>query len=249
MIDIYVPSYKRPNAPLIKKFHDASVPFTIVLDHYEDYDAYKRLLNEQTKILMLDKAQGIGYVRQKIKERYSGRPIMMMDDDTQIRLRRFDDPTRLRMSVTEKEIREWVSVVDRFCSNNRFDIGSVAESVFCYMKTEKTLRSGSYCSVTIFNSPRCREIDYDRNLYKRMEDWDYIMQAITRHFDFLICNEVLRFCPMNKDAKTAGGCSEVYQDKGAMQETTSYFMNKWGVLQTEKERAYRRLLRFSRRCA
>ena len=33
MIDIYVPSYKRPNAPVIRKLISAGIPFTIVLDH------------------------------------------------------------------------------------------------------------------------------------------------------------------------------------------------------------------------
>ena len=42
MMDIYVPSYNRPNAPVIRKFIEAGIPFTIVLDHKEDAEAYKK---------------------------------------------------------------------------------------------------------------------------------------------------------------------------------------------------------------
>lgn len=227
MIDIYIPAYKRPNAILLQRLAEAGIPFTIVLDHESDADAYEPLRTEKTKIWMLDEPRGIGYVRQKIKERYNGVPIMMMDDDTQLRLRDFYDPTKLPSAKTPEQIRSWFSVVDKFCQQNKFDIGSVAESAFRYKDTEKVLRRGSYCSVTIFNSARCAEIDYDPKLYSRMEDWDLLMQAITRRFDFLICNEVLRFCPMNKGAKSEGGCSEVYQNDAEMIRTTNYLMSKW----------------------
>lgn len=227
MIDLYIPCYKRPNAILLKRLAEAEIPFTIVLDHKSDAEGYEYLRSQKTKILMLEHSLGIGYVRQKIKERYRGIPIMMMDDDTQLRLRDFYDPTKLPSAKSPEQIRKWFAVVDRFCQQNKFDIGSVSESAFRYKDTEKTMRKGSYCSVTIFNSPRCAEVDYDPNLYSRMEDWDLLMQAITKKFDFLICNEVLRFCPMNKDAKSAGGCSEVYQNDAEMLRTTNYLMNKW----------------------
>lgn len=229
MLDIYIPSYKRKGAPVIKKLISAGIPFTIVLDHAQDYEDYKDLESESTKLWLLERAQGIGYVRQRIKERYRGTPVIMIDDDTIFSLRQFEDPTKLITCNTDETVRKWFAVVDRFCRQHRFDIGSVADSVFCWSKTQKTLRTGSYCSVTIFNSPRCHEIDYDPNLYKRMEDCDLVLQAITKGFTFLRCNEVLRHCPMNKAADDKGGCSEVYQDDDAMRQTTSYLINKWGA--------------------
>lgn len=228
MIDIYVPSYKRPNAPVIRKLISAGIPFTIVLDHEKDMEDYGGLQSEKTKIILLDKALGIGYVRQKIKERYRGVPVMMIDDDTIFTMRRFDEPTKLVTCNSDESVRKWFAIVDRFCRENRFDIGSVGDSVFCWNKTQKTLRTGSLASVTIFNSPRCHEIDYDPKLYKRMEDCDLILQAITKRFSFLRCNEVLRHCPMNKAAEDKGGCSEVYQNDAIMQQTTSYLIDKWG---------------------
>lgn len=228
MMDIYIPSYNRPNAPVIRKFIEAEIPFTIVLDHLEDVKAYQHLKSERTKILLLDKALGIGYVRQKIKERYRGIPVIMIDDDTEMRLRKFKDPTRLIYCNNPSLIRKWVLAIDKFCNENKFDIGSAADSAFKWDDTRKVFKSGSLCSVTIFNSPRCKEINYDPNLYKRMEDWDLILQAIEKHFDFLICNTALRHCPMNKSAKDKGGCSEVYKDDALMQRTTNYLLQKYG---------------------
>lgn len=228
MIDIYVPSYNRPNAPVIRKLINAGIPFTIVLDHEEDLHTYKKHESARTKILMLDRALGIGYVRQKIKDRYRGIPLIMIDDDTTFRVRKFDNPTRLSSCDTQSMVRHWVHVVEKFCMDNVFDIGSVADSVFRWNDTRKTLKSGSLCSVTIFNSPRCKEVNYDPNLYKRMEDHDLILQAIEKRFSFLICNDVLRHCPMNKGAEDMGGCSEVYKDDVAMVSTTNYLLNKYG---------------------
>lgn len=229
MLDIYVPSYKRKNAIVIRRLIEARIPFTIVLDHAADYEDYKQHESAATKIWMLDKALGIGYVRQRIKERYNGVPIVMIDDDTIFSLRKFEEPTRLITCNTAATVRKWFAILDRFCMNNEFDIGSVGDSVFCWNKTEKTLRAGSLASVTIFNSPRCAEVDYDPNLYKRMEDCDMVLQAITKRFTFLRCNEILRHCPMNKAAEDKGGCSEVYQDDSAMRQTTGYLVNKWGA--------------------
>lgn len=228
MMDIYVPSYNRPNAPVIRKFIESGIPFTIVLDHKEDLEAYKKHESATTRILMLDRALGIGYVRQKIKERYRGVPVIMLDDDTELRARKFDDPTKLFSCNTPKTVRYWVQMIDKFCRENKFDIGSAADSAFKWSDTHKVLRSGSLCSVTIFNSPRCREINYDPNLYKRMEDHDLILQAIERKFTFLICNEVVRHCPMNKGAEDKGGCSEVYKNDAVMVQTTNYLLNKYG---------------------
>ena len=228
MLDIYVPSYKRKNAPLIKKLIDAKLPFTIVLDHEQDMIDYAPLESDTVSILYIEKALGIGYIRQCIKDRYNGVPVIMLDDDTQLRLRKFDNPTRLDSCTTPAQTIKWFRHIDRFCQNNRFDIGSAAESFTNYMITDKVLKKGTLCSVTIFNSERCREIDYDPKLYKRMEDCDIVLQAITRHFDFLIDNEVLRHCPMNKEANDVGGCSEVYQNDLVMHQTTQYLIKKWG---------------------
>lgn len=228
MLDIYVPSYKRKNAPVIRRLISAGIPFTIVLDHAQDYEDYKEMESASTKILLIEKALGIGYVRQRIKERYNGTPIIMIDDDTDFRLRSFEDPTKLITCTTDELVRQWFNIVDRFCQKYRFDIGGVSDSVWCWNKTEKVLRTGALCSVTIFNSPRCHEVDYDPNLYKRMEDWDLLLQSITKRFSFLCCNEVLRHCPMNKAAGDKGGCSEVYQDDKIMRQTTAYLINKWG---------------------
>lgn len=229
-MDIYIPSYKRPNAPLIRKFSAAKIPFTIVLDHEDDVARYKGLETPTTRLWLLDRALGIGYVRQCIKDRYAGRPVIMLDDDTEIRLRLFDNPTRLVSCRTNEQVVQWVNSVEKFCRENQFDIGSVADSAFKWSFTDKTLKSGSLCSVTIFNSPRCSEINYDPQLYKRMEDHDLVLQAIERHFDFLICNSVMRHCPMNKDAKAGkGGCTEVYMDDAIMHHTTNYLLNKYGA--------------------
>lgn len=228
MLDIYVPGYKRPNAVVVRKLISAGIPFTIVLDHPSDVADYIKHKSSTTKIILLDRALGIGYVRQKIKERYSGVPVMMIDDDTIFGLRRFDDPTKIVSCKTDNEVRRWFHIVDTFCASNKFDIGSVGDSIWKWSEDAKVIRSGSYSSVTIFNSPRCHEVDYDPRLYKRMEDCDIVMQAITRNFDFLICNEVVRHCPMNKAAKSIGGCSEVYQNDAIMQQTTSYLLEKWG---------------------
>lgn len=227
-LQIYIPSYNRPNAPLIKKLMDAGIPFTIVLDHENDLETYKSLENEVTKIMFIQPAQGIGYVRQRIKDCYDGKPIIMLDDDTQLRLRDFEEPKHLPVVKNAEQVKEWFDCVERFCIENQFDIGTVSDSAFSWDDTRKLLRTIPCCSVTIFNSGRCKEIDYDKFLYKRMEDWDLVMQAITKHFDFLACNEVLRHCPMNKSAKDVGGCSEIYRDKGVMFRTTSYLVQKWG---------------------
>lgn len=227
-LDIYVPSYKRKDAGLIKKLIEADLPFTIVLDHEQDMVDYAPLQSEKVKLMFVDKALGIGYVRQRIKDRYNGRPIIMLDDDTQLRLRRFDDPTRLPVCKDAETVRQWFETIDRFCAENDFDLGSAAESL-AYTNTNRVLRSCNVCSVTIFNSDRCKEINYDPRLYKRMEDWDLILQAITRKFRFLVCNEVMRHCPMNKSAKDVGGCSEVYRDDKVMRDTTLYLRAKWGT--------------------
>ena len=228
MIDIYIPSYKRKNAPLIRKLIQTSLHFTIVLDHEEDMADYAELQSDKVSILLLDKALGIGYVRQCIKDRYNGNPIIMLDDDTILTLRNFEDPTRLTQCNTPERVEEWFQTVDRFCRNNRFDLGSVLDSL-AFRDTRMTVRSCNVCSVTIFNSGRCKEIDYDPRLYKRMEDWDLIMQAITKRFSFLLCGEVMRHCPMNKSAKDVGGCSEVYRDDSVMRNTTLYLRSKWGT--------------------
>lgn len=228
MLDIYIPSYQRPNAPVIKKLVSAKIPFTIVLDHESDRPGYQHLESDTTKIWMLDKAQGIGYCRQRIKERYHGVPVIMIDDDTIFSLRQFEEPTKLITCNTDETVRKWFTVVDRFCRDNAFDMGSVSDSVWCWDKTEKTRKTGPVCSVTIFNSPRVHEVDYDPNLYKRMEDWDIMLQGITKGFRFLLCNEVLRHCPMNKEAKDKGGCSEVYRNDEVMNRTTRYLIEKWG---------------------
>lgn len=227
-LDIYVPSYKRKDAPLIKKLQDAGLPFTIVLDHVEDVKDYANLESEKVKILFIERALGIGYVRQRIKDRYNGKPIIMLDDDTQLRLRSFEDPTHLPVCKNADGVRKWFEVVDKFCSENKFDLGSVSDSL-AYTNTKHVIRSCNVCSVTIFNSERCKEIDYDPRLYKRMEDWDYILQAIQKKFSFLICNDVMRHCPMNKSAKDVGGCSEVYRDDNIMRKTTLYLRQKWGA--------------------
>lgn len=228
MLDIYIPGYKRPDAPVVRKLAEARIPFTIVLDHEKDIESYRKWTKNGARIMFIDKALGIGHVRQKIKELYSGVPIVMIDDDTQFGLRKFEDPTRLSSCKTSEDVKKWFHIVDEFCRKNCFDIGSVSDSVWKWSCDDKIIRSGSLCSVTIFNSKRCHEIDYDPHLYKRMEDWDLIMQAITKHFDFLICNEVVRHCPMNKEAKSIGGCSEVYQDFASMESTSKYLLNKWG---------------------
>ena len=227
-LQIYVPSYNRPNASLIKKLKEARVQFTIVLDHKEDMETYDTIKDANTNLMFIEPAQGIGYVRQRIKDCYNGKPIIMLDDDTQLRLRDFENPRHLPVVKTAEQVREWFRVVDVFCADNKFDIGTVSDSAFSWDDTRKQLRNIPCCSVTIFNSERCKEIDYDPLLYKRMEDWDLIMQGITKHFEFLCCNEVLRHCPMNKSAKDVGGCSEIYRDKGVMFRTTSYLVQKWG---------------------
>lgn len=227
-LDIYVPSYKRKDASLIKKLILADIPFTIVLDHEQDLVDYSPLRSEKVKLMFVEKPLGIGYVRQRIKDRYNGRPIIMLDDDTQLRLRKFEDPTSLPVCKEPETIRQWFETIDSFCANNTFDLGSAAESL-AYTNTNKVLKSCNVCSVTIFNSERCKEINYDPRLYKRMEDWDLILQAITRKFKFLVCNEVMRHCPMNKSAKDVGGCSEVYRDDKVMRDTTLYLRSKWGT--------------------
>ncbi len=229
MLDIYVPGHKRTDAPLIKKLIEAAIPFTIVLDHKDDFDEYARLASDDTRIMRVDRALGIGYVRQKIKDRYRGVPLIMLDDDTELRLRDVYQPTKTPECKTPSSVRTWFGIIDRFCRQNRFDIGSAADFVWKWSDTERVLRVGSCCSVTIFNSARCREVDYDPALYARMEDWDIIMQGITRKFDFLLCNEALRHCPMNKGAKDKGGCSAVYKNDAVMFRTHSYLQNKWGA--------------------
>ena len=226
-LDIYVPSYKRRDAPLIKKLIQAEIPFTIVLDHEQDMIDYADLQSENVRLMYVEKALGIGYVRQCIKNRYNDRPIIMLDDDTQLRLRSFEDPTKLPVCKDPKTVRQWFETIDAFCRNNVFDLGSASDSL-AYTNTKRTVKSCNVCSVTIFNSARCKEIDYDPRLYKRMEDWDLILQAITRKFSFLVCNVVMRHCPMNKSAKDVGGCSEVYRNDTVMRDTTLYLRRKWG---------------------
>lgn len=228
-LQIYIPSYKRPNAPLIRKLKEAGLPFTIVLDHKEDMETYKFLCDEKTDLMFIEPAQGIGYVRQRIKDCYYGKPIIMLDDDTVLSLRDENEPERLRGVKTAEDVREWFITIDAFCKAYKFDIGTATDAPFSYNDLRSVVRGTPCCSVTIFNSERCKEIDYDPLLYKRMEDWDLIMQGITKHFEFLACNNVLRHCPMNKSAKDVGGCSEVYRDKNAMFRTTSYLTQKWGA--------------------
>lgn len=228
MIDIYIPSYKRPDAPLIKKMVDAEIPFTIVLDHEDDVKDYVSMKSEKVGILLLDKALGIGYVRQKIKDRYNGTPIIMLDDDTQLAIRDFEDPHKFITCNKKKEVVKWFKAIDRFCRDYEFDVGSAMDRAFNINDSRYVIKDTGVCSVTIFNSERCKEIDYDPHLYKRMEDHDFILQGITKNFKFLVCNEVVRHCPMNKAAKDTGGCSEVYQNDEVMRETTQYLRSKWG---------------------
>ena len=95
-LQIYIPSYKRPNAPLIKKIKEAGLTFTIVIDHKDDVEAYKPLQDENAKLLLIEPPQGIGYVRQRIKDLYNGKPIIMLDDDTVLSLRDKNEPRKLR---------------------------------------------------------------------------------------------------------------------------------------------------------
>lgn len=227
-LQIYIPSYKRPNAPLIKKIKEAGLPFNIVIDHKDDVEAYKPLQDENAKLLLIEPPQGIGYVRQRIKDLYNGKPIIMLDDDTVLSLRDKNEPCKLRNVKTAEDVHEWFNTIDAFCKSYKFDIGTAADAPFSYNDMRLVLHGTPCCSVTIFNSERCKEIDYDPLLYKRMEDWDLIMQGITKHFEFLVCNSVLRHCPMNKSAKDVGGCSEVYRDRNVMFRTTSYLTQKWG---------------------
>lgn len=227
-LDIYVPSYKRKDAPLIKKLIQAEIPFTIVLDHEQDMIDYAPLKSDNVSLMYVDKAIGIGYVRQCIKNRYEGRPIIMLDDDTQLRLRSFEDPTHLPVCKDPETVRKWFEEIDKFCKSYYFDLGSASDSL-AYNNTKHVVQSCNVCSVTIFNSEKCKEIDYDPNLYKRMEDWDLILQAIRRRFRFLVCNDVMRHCPMNKSAKDVGGCSEVYRDDRIMRDTILYLRKKWGA--------------------
>lgn len=229
MIDIYIPSYKRPDAPLIKKMVDAGIPFTIVLDHQEDVKDYIKLKSEKVGIILLEKALGIGYVRQRIKDRYDGVPVIMLDDDTQLAIRDFNDPNKFITCNKPTEVRKWFKTIDKFCQEYEFDMGSAMDRAFNINDSRYVVDDTGVCSVTIFNSYRCKEIDYDPHLYKRMEDADIILQGITKHFKFLICNEVVRHCPMNKAAKDKGGCSEVYQNDELMRKTTQYLRSKWGT--------------------
>lgn len=227
-IQIYIPSYNRPNAPLIRRLKEACLPFTIVLDHEDDIEAYKPMRDNLTDIMFIEPARGIGYVRQRIKDCYHGRPIIMLDDDTVLSLRDDENPERLKSVKTAEDVRRWFMTIDDFCRQYRFDLGTATDAPFSYNDLRPVVRTTPCCSVTIFNSERCKEIDYDPMLYKRMEDWDYIMQGITKGFEFLACNDVLRHCPMNKSAKDVGGCSAVYRDRRAMFLTTSYLTQKWG---------------------
>lgn len=229
MLEIYVPSYQRPNAPLIKQLIDAEISFTIVLDHKSDVDTYSKLDARFASILLIDKALGIGYVRQCIKNRYRGNPLIMLDDDTILSIRDFENPNKFITCKEPKQVRQWFRTIDRFCANQNFDIGSARDRAFNINDNRLCIEDTSVCSVTIFNSSRVHEIDYDRNLYKRMEDADIILQGITKGFKFLVCNEVVRHCPMNKSAKDIGGCSEVYRDDKVMRETTVYLRKKWGT--------------------
>lgn len=229
MIDIYIPSYKRPDAPLIKKLIEAGIPFTIVLDHNEDVKDYIKLKSERVGIWLLDKALGIGYVRQQIKDRYNGTPVIMLDDDTQLAIRDFNDPNKYITCKHPLEVIKWFKTIDSFCKDYEFDMGSARDRAFNINDSRYVIQDTSVCSVTIFNSQRCKEINYDPHLYKRMEDADIILQGITKKFKFLVCNEVVRHCPMNKAAKDKGGCSEVYQDDEVMRRTTQYLRGKWGV--------------------
>lgn len=225
---LFIPSYNRPDAPLIKKFVGAGVPFYIVLDHKEDVDSYRKYESSTCKIWLIDGGRGIGYVRQRIKSTYNGEAVVMMDDDTTLHIRSKEDRNRVIGCSTPEKVREWYRVLKEFCEKNAFDIGGVADSLWCNKSIEPTIRNGSYCSVTIFNSQRCKEINYDPNLYSRMEDWDLLAQAIQRKFDFLICNDILRHCPMNKEAADIGGCSSVYRNKAEMLRTYNYALRKWG---------------------
>lgn len=207
---------------------DAGIPFTIVLDHEDDVKDYICLKSEKVGILLLEKALGIGYVRQRIKERYKGTPVIMLDDDTQLAIRDFEDPFKFITCNKKKEVVKWFKTIDKFCQDYEFDIGSAMDRAFNINDSRYVIKDTGVCSVTIFNSERCHEIDYDPNLYKRMEDHDLILQGITKGFKFLVCNEVVRHCPMNKAAKDNGGCSEVYQNDEVMRKTTQYLRSKWG---------------------
>lgn len=228
MIDIYIASCKRPNAILPRRLTEAGIPFTLVLDHKEDYKDYSYLECETTKIITLDKPMGIGYTRQFIKSLYRGIPLMMLDDDLSLRLRQFEDPTRLLSCKTKEDTRRFFSIVDKFCKNNKFDIGGVSHSAFNYNDVRKTRRAVNIVQQMIFNSDRCKEVDYDPNLYLRMEDTDFLLQCMKRKFEFLVCNEVLYSGPINREAKDTGGCSYVYRNNKIMQATTDYAVKKWG---------------------
>ena len=130
MLDIYVPSYKRPDAPLIKKLIEAKLRFTIVLDHESDVKDYIGMKSDKVGILLLEKAFGIGYVRQRIKDRYNGVPVIMLDDDTQLAIRDFEDPNKFITCNKPEQVRKWFKTVDKFCQENEFDLGSARDRAF-----------------------------------------------------------------------------------------------------------------------
>lgn len=235
MIDIYIASCHRPNANLPRRLTSAKVPFFLVLDHKEDYEDYKYLECDTTKIITLEKPFGIGFTRKFIKSRYRGVPLMMLDDDLSLRLRDFENPRKLLACNTDERVREFFRIVDNFCRKNKFDIGGVSHAAFTYNDTRKTLRKCNIVQQIIFNSPRCHEIDYDPNLYLRMEDTDILLQALSKRFEFLVCNEVLYSGNINREGKDIGGCSYVYRDKSIMMETTAYAKQKWGKYITLKQ--------------
>lgn len=229
MLDIYIPSYKRPNGELIKTLHGANIPFTIVLQTEEDLSDYKKYENSTTKILLLDKHLGIGYARQKIKELYRGIPLVMMDDDAKLVLRDIINPKKLKNIKDEESVRVWFAKLENFCTRNKFDIGGVGRRQFDFCATKKTKSSPSdTIQITIFNSYRCQEISYDPNLYYRLQDLDFILQGMKRNFSFLTDLTILYDSEMNKKLHQKGGNETIYSNRNIMFATSNYFITKHG---------------------
>ena len=151
--------------------------------------------------------KGIGDTRQWILDGHKEGNVMMMDDDLGFAVRREDDPTKFRRMESHDEFDDMMERIEEMM--NFVPLAGISNRSGANRETAPYRRNVRMHDCLIVNTQVAREQGFKINRIQFMEDFDFILQHLTKGFPTLCLNSYVKDDMGGSNA--AGGCSE-YRD-------------------------------------